>query len=805
MEIPKQIEALMRKLETLAQHSTDFQNDINNLREEVRLLKNALEKSQQQENPIVEEPKASIEPPIRRNPPISAFGVEPKPKYQQTVPPPKVEIRSEPFAPPIRESILNESASPVSELPSDLEKFIGENLSNKIGILIIVLGISIGVKYAIDHNMITPLMRIILGYLMGGALLGVSRRLYKDYKDLSAAILSGGLAAIYFVTYAAYDFYGLIPQGIAFVVMVVMTISAVTAALYYNLQLIAIGGLIGAYAVPFLLSNNSGRPEILFSYMMIINSGILYIAFKKNWALTTFLAFLFSWLIFLAWISTGYQSNIHFGIACTFATLFFALFYVALLAYPFYQKEVLAIQTLLLLIINALLFYGIGHQLISDQLHGNDFLGFFALINAGVHFGVSRYAYQQNTTDKTLFSVTAALFLLFSTLTIHLQFIGYWVTIGWALEMALLFWIGRTKAFSIYETLSYPVMFLTIWHLIEDMQWGYFRFEAGPSYTSHQDAIMNPYFWTAVIVISFFVFIYKTNQNDSLTSPLEAKGEHRPNFKNVFVTVIVGLLYFLFFGEIVAFFDQKYMNSYNPLSGISVTDNNILNYKTIWLINYTSCFAIVLNYINIKKYKLVSYANVSNFIIILSLFLFLTVGLMTLTDIKNTYQHQWQAAQYPRTLADFMGGLVARYIGLGFVAGLIYSLNENRKQLLNTQQFNILYDLILHSTILWCVSSEMIYWLSFYAYHDTYKLVLSILFGIYALILIILGIRDHKKHLRLAAIGLFGFTLVKLFLYDLAHLGTIQKTIVMISLGILLLIISFLYNKYAKKMLDNDK
>ena len=86
---------------------------------------------------------------------------------------------------------------------------------------------------------------------------------------------------------------------------------------------------------------------------------------------------------------------------------------------------------------------------------------------------------------------------------------------------------------------------------------------------------------------------------------------------------------------------------------------------------------------------------------------------------------------------------------------------------------------------------------------QTYKLGLSILWGAYSLLLIILGIWKNKKHMRIAAIILFGVTLLKLFLYDISQLNTMAKTIVFISLGILLLVISFLYNKY-KNIISND-
>ena len=85
---------------------------------------------------------------------------------------------------------------------------------------------------------------------------------------------------------------------------------------------------------------------------------------------------------------------------------------------------------------------------------------------------------------------------------------------------------------------------------------------------------------------------------------------------------------------------------------------------------------------------------------------------------------------------------------------------------------------------------------------ESYKLGLSILWGVYALLLIVLGIYKKQKYVRIAAITLFGVTLIKLFFYDISHLNTISKTIVLVSLGVLLLIISFLYNKYKDFIAD---
>ena len=111
--------------------------------------------------------------------------------------------------------------------------------------------------------------------------------------------------------------------------------------------------------------------------------------------------------------------------------------------------------------------------------------------------------------------------------------------------------------------------------------------------------------------------------------------------------------------------------------------------------------------------------------------------------------------------------------------------------------------MLIHTTVLWIASSELINWMDIAASAQSYKLGLSILWGMYSLLLIILGIWKKKKHLRIGAIALFAVTLIKLFFYDISHLETVAKTIVLVSLGVLLLIISFLYNKY-KHIISNE-
>ena len=184
----------------------------------------------------------------------------------------------------------------------EIEKFIGENLINKIGILITIIGVGIGAKYAIDHQLISPLTRILLGYLVGVILFGFALRLKKKYGSFSAVLMSGSMAITYFITYAAYTFFALMPQYMAFGLMVLITVFTVYAAIKYDQQVIAHIGMVGAYGVPFLLSDGSGNILVLFTYMSIINLGIMVLAFQKYWKPLYYVSFALSWIIYLTWI-----------------------------------------------------------------------------------------------------------------------------------------------------------------------------------------------------------------------------------------------------------------------------------------------------------------------------------------------------------------------------------------------------------------------------------------------------------------------------------------------------------------------
>jgi hypothetical protein len=702
--------------------------------------------------------------------------------------------------PPVQRDPVPQPARKKKER-TPIEEFIGTNLLNKIGIAVLVVGIGFGAKYSIDHDLINPLTRIVLGYVAGAILIGFAIRLKKAHENFSAVLLSGGMAVFYFITFAAYDFYQLIPQAMAFVLMVIFTAFTVFAALQFNMEVIGIIGLVGAYAVPFLLSNGSGRVVILFSYIVIINTGILILAFKKYWKRLYYLAFVLTWLTFAVWFTEKFNENEHVWISLGFGTVFFLMFYTTFLAYKLIRKEPLSKLDLAFMLLNSFVSYSYGYMTIDLLKGGDEYLGLFTLFAAIVHFTACVIVYKQQSQFKDIFYFLAGMVLVFLTLAVPVQLEGNWVTIVWAFEAALLFWIGRTKQFPVYEKLSYPLVLLAFGSLVHDWDQAY-PTEYSYIYDRtlpHITILLNVHFLTSILVIAAFGFVVWLSRKKQYPSPLQTNIVATRAFGWGLPVLLLFTLYVAIFKEIETFWNQAYSLSRIPVRSeysdvYDQFDQDLLRFRTLWLINFSAIFGLFLSLAQmrlVKERSLMIVCLCFNAFVVLA---FLTAGLYELSFLRETYLNDSVNRFYVRDLNH----IFIRYIGILLIVPLMIVNYRFTLDNFFTGVMRQTERVLMHAAILILLSSELVHWLEMARIENSFKLSLSILWGAYALFLIVLGLWKDLKFIRLAAIVLFAVTLIKLFAYDMEDMSTIAKTIVMMILGVLLLTASFLYNKYKR-------
>jgi len=326
--------------------------------------------------------------------------------------------------------------------PTDWEKFIGENLISKIGIAILVLAIGFFVKYAIDNDWIGPVGRVGVGLLCGGILIGLAHWLRKQYKAFSSVLIGGGLAVLYFTIALAYHQYHLLGQDAAFILMLVITAFSVVLSLLYDREELAIIALVGGFVTPFLVSNGSGDYKVLFTYLLILNTGLLVIAYYKAWRLLNGVAFGFTVLLYGTWLLSlpgDTKPPVYYG-GAAFATAFYALFFVVNIARTIREKKKFIASDFLILLSNTCLYFGVSLYFLST-LGLESYKGLYCAIMGIIHIALTWLLFRKQSVDKNILYLLIGITLSFVSLTAPLQLHGHYITLFWASESVLLYWL----------------------------------------------------------------------------------------------------------------------------------------------------------------------------------------------------------------------------------------------------------------------------------------------------------------------------------------------------------------------------
>jgi hypothetical protein len=168
----------------------------------------------------------------------------------------------------------------------------------------------------------------------------------------------------------------------------------------------------------------------------------------------------------------------------------------------------------------------------------------------------------------------------------------------------------------------------------------------------------------------------------------------------------------------------------------------------------------------------------------------LSVILFQILNIELLFHHKSFADM---SFADIFG----KYMMLGFILGATYVLLTLKKQ---TTRIPVeIYDIFAAIVVLVVGSIEIYGVMNQIGMESSYKIAMSIYWGIVSLFLVYYGLFKNIKHLRITGIVIFAITLLKIFFIDLSHLSTFAKAIVFVAMGVLLLVASFFYQKIAKE------
>ncbi|MDL2329530.1 DUF2339 domain-containing protein [Desulfosarcina sp. OttesenSCG-928-A07] len=195
----------------------------------------------------------------------------------------------------------------------------------KVGLVILLLGISFLLKYAAAHSLFPPELRAASAGLLGVVLLFFGWRHRETRRAFALLIQGGGIATLYLTIFAVTRFLGLLSPAWALALMTAMVVFSVILAILQNSVWLAVFGWSGGFLAPILLSTGTGSHVHLFSYYVLLNAGLLGVSAFRNWRILNLLGFFCTFGIGSAWGLSYYKPDF-FATTQPFLILFFLMY-----------------------------------------------------------------------------------------------------------------------------------------------------------------------------------------------------------------------------------------------------------------------------------------------------------------------------------------------------------------------------------------------------------------------------------------------------------------------------------------------
>ena len=724
------------------------------------------ENTAEDEQPELQETPETIEVPIVHNEDIRPSTVEIPIQETEDKTPEVEEETPETIEEPVEEeqeepAMAMEEEEEIEEYATsetNFEKYIGENLFGKIGILIFIIGIGFFVKYAIDQNWINETARTLMGYAVGAGMLVLAERLHKRYHTFSSLLAGGAFGIYYLITAIAFHYYALFSHTIAFVILCVTTIFMSAVSVLYDRKELAVTALVGGFIAPFIISTDSSSIISLQIYITILNIGMFCLAMYKKWAILPMVSFAFTYIILWGTTALGSFSDSEAGTTYptlfAFATLFYVIF---LLPVVFILRTQYGENTRLgllgIITANSFMYLIYGDFLLQHFEASSDTTAYLAFFIAAVNLAIHLYLRFRVEGQDTLRNLMLGLAVTFASMGIPILFSAANVLMVWAAESVLLLWLFTKEKNRIYELASAVLLLLTLGALAYYRTTDTFIHDTGDSLFFN-----GAFFVTTFVSIAYYVVAVIMQFNKELFSDTKRLIAYTPC--NAIAYALGFSILFLAFRDNFHFHLEQPISEYASL----LTANIMLLGGAL----------ILRKRFEISENKL-AYE--------ISLYL---AGILFAMTVWNY------------TAPD---GLLLRWLmALVTIAYMAYCMRGQLLVTSNQRNLHIEYSII--STLMWLTLTRLL----LITFNEVnFSTAFSLSLGIAAFILMCIGMRYHSKEIRIVSLAEFGIVIGKLILNDVWAMPALGKIIVFISLGAILLILSFLYQKLKDALFNEEE
>jgi len=670
----------------------------------------------------------------------------------------------------LRAEGVSEEEIKAASKKNNIENLIGLNIVNKLGILFLIIGVIAALQFTFVN--VTDLLKGILAFVCGIVILGFGEFMNRKGKSnvFSIGLTSGGIAVL--LVALAYSYFGLkiMDMYLALALSVLITIGAFLLSQRYNSQVIATFALVGGYLPIFSIAGSKTLVYGAMIYFVLLNLFALLIAFKKKWRVATYIGFALNFVgsfyimgIMLPLWRSGKEAA-GFDEIITVLYVFFAFVIYSLIpvASTYFTKVKMAVPDFVLLTINTYASAIILYVAFFSAGLG-DFRGALAIAFSAVYLGLAffvRAKMKDEKNIKNLFFITA---FVFSILTVPFQFGKSWLTIGWLFEGVCLAAYGILRDKKIFQRYGFISAGLGVAaFLMGDIMIGYIL----------PDKLFF-YKYLAITTGSIIILACYMYRKTSLEKTLAA------------YKYLVASNFWVFMLYVVV---SKLFNLLEEAFKVSIFNKNF--------IMLASCIVLSMSYAYVLPRIKILYdrgIRVISTIISISagLTLFIVTGIQS--PVKDHFVNESGAV-----MTTIIGTVILVVLGLVSVLSLRDWVKAFAKEGKIRGQW---IPLIISGYFVFILTQNLIaqYNLQFSNF------VISLIYLVTAFAWIVYGFIKRYPIIRRAGLGLAILSIAKLFIVDLANLTKGYEIISYFAFGIMLLAISFVYQRFSKKLLEKGE
>jgi uncharacterized membrane protein len=310
----------------------------------------------------------------------------------------------------------------------------------RVGIIVVVMAVGFGLQLSIASGLLGFHGRVACAMICGSAFVALGlRNMTKKLALLGQGFIGGGLAMFYFSFFAASMTYKILPIGIAFGCMIVVTAAAVVIAVRFNALSVAVLGTLGGFLTPVMIRTSTGNLPALSAYLLLLGLGILAVAIWRQWPLLSWISFFLNTSILSA---AMYKYGTGATTETVYAMLFFALYSTAFFIYPVFRKIKVTPVEIIPLFLNVLVTLAWCWRIMHVAGHPRLFLAYLSL-GMAVFYVVHIWAFLfKRNFDRGLLSTFIALTVILIGVALPLLFTGNILSTVLALQALAFLWLG---------------------------------------------------------------------------------------------------------------------------------------------------------------------------------------------------------------------------------------------------------------------------------------------------------------------------------------------------------------------------